>query len=446
MLVRALLLPPFLLFFLGVFVQHAAPVQSRARFEGAVRYLEQEQYDKALAEFQAILKQRFSPHGVQSIVHCYIGIVYQEKNMLSEAVAAYQAALAVDAPPHIHGNAHLQSGIAYKTRGELPLAEKHLKQAVTLLPETAPASYLAHIHLGDVHLLQHRLHAAVRAYRVGIRLNPESAEAYYGLGRAAEMQDNLTAAVTSYRDAVARNPYLAQAHYRLALTYRRLREPERAKTAMERFTRMKVYENAVHYYRESLYTTPDKPNLYVKLGALHESVDNLAAAERVYRIATNVHPRFLPPYHRLGELFIRQRALEKAMAIYTRATEIAPRDAQAWLKLGVISINQKRFPDAVQAFQTAIAVDSTSAEAHNNLARVYAGLGEELQEAVALAKQAVALSPTAKHQDTLAYAYYRNGQYAAALSAIRRAVEMEPDSGAYRKLFSVIRKAFDEEK
>ena len=433
MLGRALLFPPFLLLFFGVFVQHAAPVRSRVPFEAAVRYLEQEQYDEALAAFQAILKQ--SPE--QSLTHCYIGIVYQEKNMLSEALAAYREALAVAAPPHVHGNAHLHIGIVYKAQGQLPLAEKHLQQAVTFLPETAEAR----IHLGDVHLLQHRLKAAERAYRAGIRLNPEHTESYYGLGRVAEMQDNLTAAVAHYRDALARNQYLAQAYYRLALTYRRLRQPERAKTAMSQFTRMKAYEDAVHYYRESLYTHPNEPTLYVKLGALHESVKNLAAAERVYHIATTVHPKFLPPYHSLGELFIRQRALEKARAVYTRATEIAPDDVQAWLKLGVIAINQKRFPDAIRSFHAAISADGTSAEAHNNLARVYAGLGEELQAAVALAKQAVALSPTAKHYDTLAYAYYRNGQYAEALVAIQRAVEMEPKRKAYRKLLSEIQAA-----
>ena len=447
MLTRTLLFSPFLLLFLSVFCQFAFPLRSgaqfdvgaasgaQARFEQAVRYLEQEQYDEALAAFQAVLKQ--SPE--DSLTHCYIGIVYEEKNMFSEAIAAYQSALAVDAPPHVHGNAHLHIGIVYKAQGQLPRAEKHLQQAVTLLPETAEVR----IHLGDVHLLQHRLKAAERAYRAGIRLDAEDTASYYGLGRIAEMRNNLREAVVHYRDALASNQYLSQAYYRLALTYRRLREPERAKTAMSQFTRMKVYEDAVHYYRESLYTHPNKPVFYVKLGSLHESVGNLEAAERVYHIATTVHPQFLPPYHSLGELFIRQRALEKANAVYTRATEIAPNDAQAWLKLGVIAINQKRFLDAIQAFHAAISADSTSAAAHNNLARVYAGLGEELQEAVALAKQAVALAPTAKHYDTLAYAYYRNGHYAAALVAIQRAVEIEPAREAYRKLLSEIQAAQD---
>ncbi len=455
MLARALPLYPFLLLFFGVFVQpawqEASPVGTispsrvqfdvgatsrlRAQFGQAVHYLELEQYDQALAEFQSLLKQ--TP--AQSLVHCYIGIIYEEKNRLSEAISAYQAALAVDAPPHVHGSAHLHIGIVHKAQGQLLLAEKHLKRAVTLLPETAAA----HLHLGDVHFLQRRLSAAERAYRAGIRLDSESTESYYGLGRVAEMQNNLTAAVIYYRDAIARNPYLAQAYYRLALTYRRLREAGHAKTAMARFTRLKAYGDTVHQYREALYTNPNMPMLYVKLGELHESVDNLSAAERIYQIATTVHPVFLPPYHRLGELFIRQRALEKAIAVYTRATEIAPKDAQAWLKLGIISVNQKRFSDAIRAFHAAISADSTSAEAHNNLARVYAGLGKELQKAVALARQAVALSPTAKHYDTLAYAYYRHGEYSEALSAIRRALEMEPDRTAYQQLLSEIQAAQD---
>ena len=53
-------------------------------------------------------------------------------------------------------------------------------------------------------------------------------------------------------------------------------------------------------------------------------------------------------------------------------------------------------------------VDNIAAEAYNNLARLYAGLGKEMQQATHLAQQAVALAPTAKHYDTLVYIYYRN--------------------------------------
>ena len=118
---------------------------------------------------------------------------------------------------------------------------------------------------------------------------------------------------------------------------------------------------------------------------------------------------------------------EKAASVYQKSTEIAPDDPQVWLKLGVIYINQQQFDPAIAAFKRTIVVDSTTAEAYNNLARLYAGLGREMQQAIDLAKRAVSLEPTARYYDTLAYTYYRNTQYAEALEAIQQALALAPD-------------------
>lgn len=401
-----------------------------SRFERGVRYLDAEQYDLALAEFQNIRKEFATSENVGSLAECYIGIVYQELNSLSEAVSAYQSALALKAPQDVHGTAHLHLGIVYKTQGKLTLAENHLRQALTLLPETSEV----HIHLGDVYVLQHRLNAAENAYREGIRLNPDHTESYYGLGRVSELQNRLQQAMEYYDAALVRNQYLSQAHYRRALTYRQLGNSKQAAAAMAQFQHLKIYEDTVHQYREALYTNPNLPMLYIKLGEIHEAYNNLTAAIRIYETATQVHPSYLPAHTHLGEVFIKQQAFEKAALAYQKSTEIAPDDSQTWLKLGVIYINQQQFEPAIATFKRAIVVDSTAAEAYNNLARVYAGLGKEMQQAIDLAKHAVSLAPTARHYDTLAYTYYRNAQYAKALEAIHQAIALAPGTDAYNKL------------
>ena len=86
-------------------------------------------------------------------------------------------------------------------------------------------------------------------------------------------------------------------------------------------------------------------------------------------------------------------------------------------------------------------MDSAAAEAYNNLARLYAGLGKEMQQAIDLAKRAVSLEPTARYYDTLAYTYYRNTQYVEALEAIHQALTLAPDVDAYNKLLLKIQAA-----
>ena len=405
--------------------------------ERGVRYLDTEQYDLALAEFQTIEKEFATSKNVRSLTQCYIGIVYQELNRLSEAVMAYQNALALDGAPEVHGTAHLHIGVVYKAQGKLSLAESHFTQALALLAETAEA----HIHLGDVYALQRKFGDAARAYHEGIRLNPNYPEAYYGLGRVAEMENRPKQAIAYYDDALERNRYLSQVHYRRALTYRRLGNSEKAEFAMAQFRHLKTYENRMHQYREALYTNPNLPMLYVELGELHEAYNNLTEASEIYEVATQVHPSYLPPYLSLGEIFIQQRDLERAAYVYQAATKIAPDNPQVWIRLGVVYINQRTFELAILAFKQAIEIDDTAAEAYNNLARLYAGLGKEMQRAIELAGHAVTLTPTAKHYDTLAYAYYRNGEYAKALTAINQALALAPDAEAYNALLLKIREA-----
>ncbi len=152
----------------------------------------------------------------------------------------------------------------------------------------------------------------------------------------------------------------------------------------------------------------------------------------------------MPIYHRLGNLFIDKRDLERATATFQKITEIDSTNVQGWLKLGVIYINRQQFEPAIVAFKRAIKVDETSAEAHNNLARLYAGLGKEMTQAVTLAQKAVALSPIPKHYDTLAYTYYRNQQYAEALETINRALALAPNNTEYINLRSKIEEKIKE--
>lgn len=394
-----------------------------------IHYLEMEQYDKAFDAFDAVRKKEPS-----SGIYCYIGIVLQEQNRLSEAVDAYQKALTYFAPEPIHSSAHLHLGIVFKAQGNFELAETHLHEALIRVPDTVEA----YIHLGETYLQQHKLDKAEKAYRHSIQLNPIYTESYYGLGRVEELQNDFVSAIQQYRLAIKKNPYAPDAYYRLSLVLRRINQIGDAEAAMHQFKKMKNYSDNIHRFRETIYKNPNNPILYLKLGQLHEQHDNLSDAQRVYQMAISLYPTYLPVYHSLGEVLIRKRDLEKATSVFNKITEIEPKDVQAYLKLGVIYINRRQYDPAIASFKQAINVDNTSAEAYNNLARVYAGLGDQTDEAILLAKQAIEISPTSKYYDTLAYSYYRNKQYIEALAAIEYALKLTPGVKAYEGLRSEI--------
>lgn len=394
-----------------------------------IYYLEMEQYDKAYDTFDAVRRKEPS-----SGIYCYIGIVLQEQNRLSDAVDAYQKALTYSAPQQIHSTAHLHLGIVYKAQGKLELAETHLQESITRVPNTVQA----YIHLGETYLRQHQLDKAENAYRHSLQLSSIYTESYYGLGRVEELQNNYSSAIQQYRHAIEKNPYAPDAYYRLSLVLRRINKTEDAEEAMQQFKKMKNYSDNVHRFRETIYKNPNSPILYLKLGELHELHDNLSDAQRVYQMAISLYPTYLPIYHSLGEVLIHKRELENATAVYHKITEIEPNDVKAFLKLGVIYINRRQYDSAISSFKQAIDVDNTSAEAYNNLARVYAGLGDKTVEAIHLAKKAIEISPISKHYDTLAYSYYRNKQYTDALNSIEHALTLTPGVKAYESLRSEI--------
>ncbi len=262
----------FLFFFYGSICVKSDTDSERNLLSLGLQYMEMEQYDKALTTFEEIRRQEPG-----SGIYCYIGMVYQEQNRLSDAVEAYKNALNYQAPPQIHSSAHLHLGIVYKEQGKISLSQTHLNKAISLNSKT-PQAY---IHLGEAYLLKRQFSEAATAYRKSIELNPNFSESYYGLGRVSEMQRDFTSAVEYYLKAINQNPYDPQPHYRLAMTYRNLQNPEEAKAALSQFELIKQYSDNVHHFRETIYKHPNNPILYLKLGELHEKHDNPADAQRV---------------------------------------------------------------------------------------------------------------------------------------------------------------------
>ena len=141
---------------------------------------------------------------------------------------------------------------------------------------------------------------------------------------------------------------------------------------------------------------------------------------------------------------MQQRQFAEAIAVYQQLAEAHPNDATPWVRLGVLHLKQQQTSEAIAAFTQAIAIDENSADAHNNLAWLYATQGKELRHAVELAERAVALDPNASRLDTLAFVYYRHGAYPEAEQAILRAITLEPDNATYKTRLDEIQQAMED--
>ncbi len=112
---------------------------------------------------------------------------------------------------------------------------------------------------------------------------------------------------------------------------------------------------------------------------------------------------------------------------------------------GGLLYEKGRYSEAESVLRAALMHDAENASVLNNLAWLYATGPSPFrnpQDALDLALKAVALSPAPDFLDTLADAYYINGRYADALSAINEAIsEGGPQQSYFRKQKEKIEKA-----
>jgi tetratricopeptide (TPR) repeat protein len=100
---------------------------------------------------------------------------------------------------------------------------------------------------------------------------------------------------------------------------------------------------------------------------------------------------------------------------------------------GTVSERQKLYDQAEQEFRKGLAIDPDNAAIENYLGYMLADRGVKLDEAVDLLKKAVAYDPqNGAYLDSLAWAYYKQGQYAMAEDYSRRAVLRLPADPAVR--------------
>lgn len=159
---------------------------TQALLDSAQAALDQGQYDKAVADFQAALARSKSLEG-------YFGLGNALTNLgrIDEAIAAYQEALRIN-PNHIPTLSNL--GVAYYQQGRLREAQDTFRKVLSLNPDDAETHYLlaaALIQAGD-------LAAAEQELTRALELKPNLPEARFGMGVLRRLQGRTDEAIREF--------------------------------------------------------------------------------------------------------------------------------------------------------------------------------------------------------------------------------------------------------
>ncbi|MFQ6040849.1 MAG: tetratricopeptide repeat protein [Candidatus Poribacteria bacterium] len=460
-------------------------------------------YDLAIEEYKKAIQ--LDPTIAE--VYCELGAAYRGKNMLDEAVKVYKHALTLESTDDTRGIANLCLGLIYMGQGKFEEAEKFASEAVKLIPNMAAAHYrLADIYvkrgklkqaiaeykraieldadlaepyegLGLIYTNQGKAEEAIKYYQEAIKRNRYNPDSYYNMARCylrlkrmrkgKKLMDifkrmkRYQEGVQRYKKASQKQPNdvtlrlkLAQLHYEHGNLDEVIREYEYVIYIAPDFAvaynniglaylEQGNFEKAKKAFEKTIELNPKAATAYFGLGQLYALQEKFNLSKSQYQKAIQLAPEYEPAYAGLVEIYLQQHDPDSAIKIYAQFAKTQSESPQTWLRLGILQIKGKRYDDAINSFERAIELDSNCAEAYNNLAWLYVDRDESLEEALELAKKAVELKPEASHLDTLAYAYYKNGQYQEAENEILRALELEPENKAYLKRLEEIRRTIE---
>ena len=225
---------------------------------------------------------------------------------------------------------------------------------------------------------------AVDLLREVVRQHPEMAAAQLGLGMALSADGKFEEASRSLEDAVRRDPGNAVAHHALGVVSLRQGQAERALVSFDK----------------ALSLRKDLASAVLARGDALQMLGRHEQAIEAYQRAARLLPQSVVPHLQ------RARALER----------------------------MEKFAEAEAAYREGLKVGPNDPRLANNLAYLLANRRLRLDEALSLAKQAVARDPKrATYHDTLGVVLQLRGDEAGARQAFERGLALEPGNGALRQ-------------
>jgi tetratricopeptide (TPR) repeat protein len=198
-------------------------------FQKGNEYIQTGQFDKAAAEFEAVLK--VEPERVSALTN--LGVAYYNLGRLDDAIAQYQKALELGSD-----DADIRSNLAaaYVQKNDLAQALVEYQKSIAINPKLAQA----HFGLAVVYLQQGQNDQALAELQK-FQANDDgtdklaSAQANVYLAAIYMDQGDTEKALVAYQKALQVDPQLAAAHFGVGLIYAQTGQKEQAIKALEQF-------------------------------------------------------------------------------------------------------------------------------------------------------------------------------------------------------------------
>ena len=219
------------------------------------------------------------------------------------------------------------SGSFYKSIGQLDIAVKKFKQALSLNHNYAEVHYNLGVTLSELNQIEE----AIECYKNAINIKITYPNAHYNLGNALLSLKKYDLAIEHFKLAVKFNPKFAQAFNNLGLANKLLEKdfeaginfdkalvikPDYAEAANQRgviFQNSGDFENAIKYYQKSLAINPQLADAYNNIGLAKKELNSTDGAIKYFEKALSVDPNYANAYYNLS--LFKQYSLSKEQVV-----------------------------------------------------------------------------------------------------------------------------------
>lgn len=227
-----------------------------AHYNLGIAYLEAGQYSRAVPEFESAIK--LDPNFIGA--HCALCRAYLQQDDLENAGIAITAALKLDANHQpailIRGmitDAYYDQGKAYLDDRSYTEAVAAFQKAIALEADLADSSQDAesekthiHVHLGAAYIGLKAYPQAIEALEHALTQDADLVDAHYHLGYAYVEHGEHDKAIPHLKRVIVIAPHLKRAHYHLARAYRASGDIEAATTAVTEALRLDANYQAAY--------------------------------------------------------------------------------------------------------------------------------------------------------------------------------------------------------
>jgi len=393
----------------------------------------QQQIEPALNKLNTFLKQ----HPVNRNARNIQAKLLASEQRYDEGIAAINAAIKIKDLPDFR---LLQAQLFIKSNN-FPAATTALLHMQQLAPDhDTPALMLASLALKNKKTTQ-----AEKILRAFLHKHPDALRISQALGQLLTNDKRVVEAILVYRDAATRSANNPNILHPLGMLYFQRQDYQQAESIFRQL--VAIQPNDANYFYlaaslEALQRTDEAQRIYqrihpkselaanaqLRLAAIDIMTDHIDSAEQRLKDILKNNSKNLDALLMISTIHLNQEKFQQLLDETENSVALPTTPAQLLFNRAVALESLKKYNQVETTLQRVIQAVPSHAEAMNFLAYTYAIQGIKLGKAEALLHRALLLKPdNGYYLDSLAWVYYKGGNYSKAASTQTQALKFTSD-------------------